>query len=335
MTCRRGRLELPPLWERLSRQAGASHDPWAGRHPDGLAYAGTCCGRRGTACRRFAAAVQRCRPSLRDVPAQPPLLPEGLQALQALAAGREVVVFDNARAGLSNDSATGPLSVEGMAASTMQLLRALQLGRPDVLGFSLGGMVALQMAASYSNELGAVVSGAGRRARAAWGRCRACGGSTSRAVHGGKHGVARCAVMGCMLVGLFSAAPPCACLQWAALLAAPAPRSPRAAWKRCSSARCPAWLAPVEATPSHARNGNARHGTAAACIPRPPRMAAVLPNCLPQRDCGGRPGKHRPCVPWRHERHRRAGPALAQPACTTPCQVGMQPMRTSAPASTD
>lgn len=81
------------------------------------------------------------------------------QVVQGLSASREVVIFDNPRAGLSNDSSTAPLSIEGMAASTMELLRALELERPDVLGFSLGGMVALAMAAGYSGELGAVVSG--------------------------------------------------------------------------------------------------------------------------------------------------------------------------------
>lgn len=84
--------------------------------------------------------------------------------LQGLAAAREVVIFDNPRAGLSNDSSTAPLSIEGMAASTMELLRALELEQPDVQGFSLGGMVALALAAEYSAELGAVVSGGhGRR----------------------------------------------------------------------------------------------------------------------------------------------------------------------------
>lgn len=81
-----------------------------------------------------------------------------MSVLQGLAAAREVVIFDNPRAGLSNDSSTAPLSIEGMAASTMELLRALELEQPDVQGFSLGGMVALALAAEYSAELGAVVS---------------------------------------------------------------------------------------------------------------------------------------------------------------------------------
>ena len=51
-----------------------------------------------------------------------------------------------------------------MAASTVELLRALELEQPDVLGFSLGAMVALAMAAEFSGELGAVVSG-GRKGR--------------------------------------------------------------------------------------------------------------------------------------------------------------------------
>lgn len=117
-------------------------------------------------------AGQRCRsapcflPGLTIAAAlAPPRCPMVPQALQDLAASRELIIFDNQRAGLSNDSATGPLSVEGMAGSTMALVRALQLDRPDVLGFSLGGMVALALAAEYSDELGAVVSGTGSRAR--------------------------------------------------------------------------------------------------------------------------------------------------------------------------
>lgn len=48
-----------------------------------------------------------------------------------------------------------------MAAATAELIRALALPRPpDVLGFSLGASVAQVLAANYSGEIGAVVSGA-------------------------------------------------------------------------------------------------------------------------------------------------------------------------------
>lgn len=47
-----------------------------------------------------------------------------------------------------------------MADATAQLIQALRLpAPPDVLGFSLGGMVAQALAANHSADIGAVVSG--------------------------------------------------------------------------------------------------------------------------------------------------------------------------------
>ena len=48
-----------------------------------------------------------------------------------------------------------------MAAATVALADALKLQRPDVLGFSLGGMVALQLAADYPGRFGAIVASSG------------------------------------------------------------------------------------------------------------------------------------------------------------------------------
>jgi pimeloyl-ACP methyl ester carboxylesterase len=60
-----------------------------------------------------------------------------------LAAGREVILFDNA--GVGRSSAEVPPTVAAMARHPMAFLEALGIGRCDVLGYSLGGMVALQM----------------------------------------------------------------------------------------------------------------------------------------------------------------------------------------------
>src|SRR5271154_5454939 len=60
-----------------------------------------------------------------------------------LAAGREVILFDNA--GLGRSSGEVPPTVAAMARHPMAFLGALGIERCDVLGYSLGGMVALQM----------------------------------------------------------------------------------------------------------------------------------------------------------------------------------------------
>src|SRR5712664_2204972 len=57
-----------------------------------------------------------------------------------LAATREVILFNNA--GISNSSGEVPGSVEEMAVNAAAFIRALGLAKVDVLGFSLGGLVA-------------------------------------------------------------------------------------------------------------------------------------------------------------------------------------------------
>jgi pimeloyl-ACP methyl ester carboxylesterase len=61
----------------------------------------------------------------------------------ALASGREVILFDNA--GVGRSSGKVPETVAGMAAHASAFLDGLGLNRCDVLGYSLGGMVAQQM----------------------------------------------------------------------------------------------------------------------------------------------------------------------------------------------
>ena len=61
-----------------------------------------------------------------------------------LASGREVILFDNA--GIGRSSGEVPETVAGMATHVMAFLDGLHLDRCDVLGFSLGGMIAQQMA---------------------------------------------------------------------------------------------------------------------------------------------------------------------------------------------
>ncbi|MDX6653912.1 MAG: hypothetical protein QOH18_613 [Solirubrobacterales bacterium] len=61
----------------------------------------------------------------------------------ALAAGREVILTDNAGVGLSTGSA--PETVAGMARDAASLIDALGLEGVDLFGFSMGGYVAQQM----------------------------------------------------------------------------------------------------------------------------------------------------------------------------------------------
>jgi pimeloyl-ACP methyl ester carboxylesterase len=61
-----------------------------------------------------------------------------------LSDGREVVLFDSA--GIGRSSGKVPTTVAGMAAHALAFLDALCVTSCDVLGFSLGGMVAQQMA---------------------------------------------------------------------------------------------------------------------------------------------------------------------------------------------
>src|SRR5882762_3512357 len=61
-----------------------------------------------------------------------------------LAGGREVILFDNA--GVSSSSGEVPTTFEQMGANAVAFTRALGLSKADVLGFSIGGMVAQEIA---------------------------------------------------------------------------------------------------------------------------------------------------------------------------------------------
>jgi pimeloyl-ACP methyl ester carboxylesterase len=67
--------------------------------------------------------------------------------VDGLAAERRVILFDQRGVGASDGST--PDSVEAMAADAVAFLRALGLERVDLLGFSLGGMVAQVIAQEH------------------------------------------------------------------------------------------------------------------------------------------------------------------------------------------
>ena len=60
------------------------------------------------------------------------------------AADREVILFDNA--GISSSSGAVPASIDEMAANAAAFIKALGLTQVDALGFSLGGLVAQELA---------------------------------------------------------------------------------------------------------------------------------------------------------------------------------------------
>src|SRR5262245_19142208 len=62
----------------------------------------------------------------------------------ALADGRDVILFDNA--GIGRSTGTVPTTVAGKTKHALAFLDGLGVTRCDVLGFSLGGMIAQQMA---------------------------------------------------------------------------------------------------------------------------------------------------------------------------------------------
>jgi len=74
-----------------------------------------------------------------------PLLTDGL------AADRTVILFDSA--GIGASTGTTPTTIEGMADCLLEFVDALELGTFDLLGFSMGGMVAQAFAKAHSGRI--------------------------------------------------------------------------------------------------------------------------------------------------------------------------------------
>jgi len=68
------------------------------------------------------------------------------------AAHHRVIVFDNEGIGRST-LRPGALSIRHMAQDTARLIKALRLKRPDVVGWSMGGMTAQSFAVNYPKRL--------------------------------------------------------------------------------------------------------------------------------------------------------------------------------------
>jgi pimeloyl-ACP methyl ester carboxylesterase len=78
--------------------------------------------------------------------------------VDALAAHHEVVVFDNAGVGRTSAvSAPAWLSVPAMTTQTSDLISALRLRRPTVLGWSMGGMIAQDLAITHPGQVSRLI----------------------------------------------------------------------------------------------------------------------------------------------------------------------------------
>jgi pimeloyl-ACP methyl ester carboxylesterase len=72
--------------------------------------------------------------------------------VDALASHFRVIVFDNAGVG-ETAALADPLSVPEMADQTSALISTLRLGQCDVLGWSMGGLIAQSLAASHPHQV--------------------------------------------------------------------------------------------------------------------------------------------------------------------------------------
>jgi pimeloyl-ACP methyl ester carboxylesterase len=72
--------------------------------------------------------------------------------VHALALHNRVVMFDNSGIGQTRPLAP-PYSIDAMADQTSALITALGLGRPDVLGWSMGGMIAQALAVLHPAQV--------------------------------------------------------------------------------------------------------------------------------------------------------------------------------------
>ncbi|GHD42294.1 alpha/beta fold hydrolase [Streptomyces galbus] len=80
--------------------------------------------------------------------------------LEVLAAERRVIAFDSAGVGYSEGRTAD--TIRGMAEIVVSFLDALELGQVDVLGWSMGGFIGLDLALEHADRVSAlVVAGSG------------------------------------------------------------------------------------------------------------------------------------------------------------------------------
>ena len=79
--------------------------------------------------------------------------------IDMLALHYRVIIFDNAGIG-STTALRAPLSIDAMADQTSALITALRLGDPDVLGWSMGSMIAQALAIRHPAQVHRLILGA-------------------------------------------------------------------------------------------------------------------------------------------------------------------------------
>jgi len=72
--------------------------------------------------------------------------------LKNLSTNHTVIVFDNRGVG-NTTTGTKPFSIQQLANDTAGLLDALKIQKADVLGYSMGGMVAQQLAVTHPEKV--------------------------------------------------------------------------------------------------------------------------------------------------------------------------------------
>jgi pimeloyl-ACP methyl ester carboxylesterase len=77
--------------------------------------------------------------------------------INALAENYEVILFDNRGAGLSTDTEENHTTIEQMASDTIGLVRSLGYNKVHLLGWSMGSMIAMQVAIDYPDALNSLI----------------------------------------------------------------------------------------------------------------------------------------------------------------------------------
>lgn len=76
--------------------------------------------------------------------------------VDALARHHRIIIFDNAGIG-KTEKLPSPLTINAMANQTSALIDALGLKKPDVLGWSMGGMIAQALAVEHPTQVGRLI----------------------------------------------------------------------------------------------------------------------------------------------------------------------------------
>ncbi|KAL6416077.1 putative Hydrolase [Ilyonectria robusta] len=77
--------------------------------------------------------------------------------INAIASSREVILVDNS--GIGQSKGAVPNSIQAMAATTVDFLAAIHVPKADILGFSMGGMIAQYIAMEYPRVVNKLVLG--------------------------------------------------------------------------------------------------------------------------------------------------------------------------------